>query len=148
MTYREKIIATAYTGIMFVDGEHLGDVYKYEEEKLGHGVIDIMHANKDFQKKIRDTLKEDFLKMIHCDTTQGITKEDLQNWKDEADASAEAYGALLRNEQRDYFNGQRDVYTFLLQCLYNIPFDQRVFPLDKEKRKKIINSIFDNFKPD
>ena len=41
MTYKEKIIATAYTGIMFVDGSQLGDVYAYEEEKLGHGVLDI-----------------------------------------------------------------------------------------------------------
>lgn len=64
MTHKEKIIATAYTGIMFVDGPELGEVYAYEEEKLGHGVIDIMHANKEFQQKVRNAVREDFLAMI------------------------------------------------------------------------------------
>ncbi len=64
MTYKEKIIATAYTGIMFVDGSQLGDVYAYEEEKLGHGVLDIMHADKEFCQKVRDAVREDFFKML------------------------------------------------------------------------------------
>lgn len=64
MTHKEKIIATAYTGIMFVDGAALGDVYAYEEEKLGRGVIDIMHANKGFQQEVRDAVRDDFLAMI------------------------------------------------------------------------------------
>lgn len=64
MTHKEKIIATAYTGIMFVDGAALGDVYAYEEEKLGRGVIDIMHANKEFQQEVRDAVRDDFLAMI------------------------------------------------------------------------------------
>ncbi len=64
MTYKEKIIATAYTGIMFVDGVNIGDVYAYEEEKLGHGVIDIMHADKEFCMKVREACKEDFLEML------------------------------------------------------------------------------------
>lgn len=64
MTYKEKIIATAYTGIMFIDGSQLGDLYAYEEEKLGHGVIDIMHADKQFCQKVRDAVREDFLAML------------------------------------------------------------------------------------
>lgn len=64
MTYKEKIIATAYTGFMFVDGSHLGDVYAYEEEKLGHGVLDIMHANKDFNMEAKNAIKDDFLAML------------------------------------------------------------------------------------
>lgn len=67
MTHKEKIIATAYTGIMFVDGSELGEVYAYEEEKLGHGVIDIMHADKEFQQKLRNAVREDFLAMISKD---------------------------------------------------------------------------------
>lgn len=64
MTYKERIIATAYTGLMFVDGSQLGDVYKYEEEKLGHGVIDIMHGNKKFREKLKDAIYNDFVAMI------------------------------------------------------------------------------------
>ena len=65
MTEKEKIIATAYTGIMFVDGDKLGDVYDYEESKIGHGVIDIMHASKDFQQDLRDAIREDFVAMLN-----------------------------------------------------------------------------------
>ena len=84
MTHKEKIIATAYTGIMFVDGSELGEVYAYEEEKLGHGVIDIMHADEEFQQKVRDAVHEDFLAMISkddklidkaCETFKAICKE-------------------------------------------------------------------------
>lgn len=64
MTLEEKIIATAYTGIMFVNGDQLGDVYAYEEKKLGHGVLDIMYLNKDFQTKLKDAVREDFINMI------------------------------------------------------------------------------------
>ncbi len=64
MTEKEKIIATAYTGIMFVEGKDLGKVYDYEEEKLGHGVIDIMHANEEFNMKVREAVKEDFIAML------------------------------------------------------------------------------------
>lgn len=64
MKHREKIIATAYTGIMFVDGKDLGEVYKYEAEKLGYGVIDIMHADGTFMQNVREAVKEDFIKML------------------------------------------------------------------------------------
>lgn len=64
MTYKEKIIATAYTGVMFVSGDCIGDVYAYEERKLGHGVIDIMHADENFRQKVREAVKEDFIKML------------------------------------------------------------------------------------
>ena len=65
MTYKEKIIATAYTGYMFIDGSQLGDLNAYEEEKLGHGVIDIMHADREFCRKVRDAVYEDFIKMLN-----------------------------------------------------------------------------------
>lgn len=71
MTRKEKIIATAYTGIMFIDGSELGELYKYEEEKLGHPVIDIMHVNESFNKKLKDAVKSDFIEML-----EGKYKED------------------------------------------------------------------------
>jgi len=64
MTRKEKIIATAYTGIMFIDGSELGELYKYEEEKIGHTVIDIMHADESFVKKLKDAVKSDFIEML------------------------------------------------------------------------------------
>lgn len=64
MTKEEKIIATAYTGIMFINGEDLGELYAYEEKKLGYGVLDIMHANEDFNKKIKAAVREDFINML------------------------------------------------------------------------------------
>lgn len=76
MTYKEKIIATAYTGVTFVDGTQLGDVYAYEEEKLGHGVIDIMHADEKFCKKVREACYDDFVAMLngkYSDGTQDKT---------------------------------------------------------------------------
>lgn len=64
MTKEEKIIATAYTGIMFINGEDLGELYAYEEKKLGDGVLDIMHANEDFNKKVKAAVREDFINML------------------------------------------------------------------------------------
>ena len=64
MTKKEKIIASAYTGIMFLDGPDIYDIYKYEEEKLGHGVLDIMHASEDFCHRVRDAVKDDFIDML------------------------------------------------------------------------------------
>ena len=67
MTHKEKIIATAYTGVMFIDGKDLGELYQYEEEKLGFGVIDIMHASKEFNNKVKEAVREDFIKMLQND---------------------------------------------------------------------------------
>ena len=39
MTKEEKIIATAFTGIMFIDGSDMGLLYGYMEKKVGHGVL-------------------------------------------------------------------------------------------------------------
>lgn len=37
MTKEEKIIATAFTGKMFIDGSDMGLLYEYMEKKVGHG---------------------------------------------------------------------------------------------------------------
>lgn len=65
MTYKEKIIATAYTGVQFIDGSQLGDLYAYIEEKLGRGVLDIMFASSKFQKEVKEAVYEDFIKMLN-----------------------------------------------------------------------------------
>lgn len=67
MTHKEKIIATAYTGVMFIDGKDIGELYRYEEEKLGCGVLDIMHASQEFNDKVKDAVREDFINMLKND---------------------------------------------------------------------------------
>lgn len=64
MTHKEKIIATAYTGIMFIDGSELGELYKYEAEKMGNAVIDIMYTDESFVKRLKDAVKSDFIEML------------------------------------------------------------------------------------
>lgn len=64
MTLKERIIATAYTGFMFISGDELEPFYKYCEKKVGHGVIDIMFADNKFEIELRKAVRLDFLKMI------------------------------------------------------------------------------------
>lgn len=64
MTKKEKIIATAFTGIMFIDGSDMGLLYEYMEKKVGHGVIDLMLADKGFCEELHKSCKKDFIDMI------------------------------------------------------------------------------------
>lgn len=64
MTLKERIIATAYTGIGFISGAELGKFYEYAEEKLGHGVIDIMLTDKKTWERLKAACTEDFFDMI------------------------------------------------------------------------------------
>ena len=63
MTEQEKIIATAYTGIMFVDD--FSRVHEYIEEKLGRPVWTHELAIPGMREKIQNAVKDDFLQMIH-----------------------------------------------------------------------------------
>ena len=64
MTKEEKIIATAFTGIMFIDGSDIGLLYEYMEKKVGHGVIDLMLADKGFCEELHKACEKDFIDMI------------------------------------------------------------------------------------
>jgi len=64
MTQEEKIIATAFTGKMFIDGSKIGQLYEYMEKKVGHGVIDLMLASKDFWEELHKACEQDFIDMI------------------------------------------------------------------------------------
>ena len=64
MTKEEKIIATAFTGIMFIEGSDMGSLYEYMEKKVGHGVIDLMLADKDFWEELHKACEKDFIDMI------------------------------------------------------------------------------------
>lgn len=64
MTREEKIIATAFTGKMFIDGSDMGLLYEYMEKKVGHGVIDIMLADKAFWEELHRACEQDFIDMV------------------------------------------------------------------------------------
>lgn len=64
MTKEEKIIATAFTGITFIDGSDMGLLYEYMEKKVGHGVIDLMLADKSFWEELHKACEKDFIDMI------------------------------------------------------------------------------------
>ena len=69
MTKEEKIIATAFTGKMFIDGSEMGLLYEYMEKKLGHGVIDLMLASKEFWEELHNACEQDFIDMISKEQT-------------------------------------------------------------------------------
>ena len=64
MTKEEKIISTAFTGIMFIDGSDMGSLYEYMEKKVGHGVFDLMLADKGFWKELHKACDKDFTDMV------------------------------------------------------------------------------------
>lgn len=64
MTKEEKIIATAFTGKMFIDGTEMGALYEYMEKKVGHGVIDLMLASKEFWEELDKACEQDFIDMV------------------------------------------------------------------------------------
>lgn len=54
MTLREKFIATAYTGIVFFNGEkHMGEFYKFLEEELEMKCVDVTLASSHTQKMMK-----------------------------------------------------------------------------------------------
>ena len=64
MTLKEKIIATAYTGFMFIEGDDLGKFYEYVDNKVDGGALDIKWASKEWAEYVRTQCKDDFLDML------------------------------------------------------------------------------------
>ena len=65
MTLKEKIIATAYTGIAFVEGDNFGKLYEYIDTKMEDGALDIKWASKTWVEGVRNACKDDFLAMLN-----------------------------------------------------------------------------------
>lgn len=59
MTLEEKVIATAYTGISFVQGAEIDDFFQYVSKKLGRPVF----IHEDFWKELKEKSKSDFINM-------------------------------------------------------------------------------------
>lgn len=62
MTEKERVIVTAYTGILMSD---FGNFHKYIEEKLHRPVFTHELAEKEIWEQIKEAAKEDFLAL--CD---------------------------------------------------------------------------------
>lgn len=62
MTKQEKIIVSAYTGVLMCDFD---DVHEYIQKKLGRPVFTHELADKDIQKEIEEKTKEDFLEICN-----------------------------------------------------------------------------------
>ena len=66
MTHREKVIVSAYTGILMCD---FSDVHEYIEKILGRPVWTHELADKKIQDEIKAASKSDFLTI--CETEEG-----------------------------------------------------------------------------
>ena len=64
MTKQERIIVSAYTGVLMCD---FADVHKYIEEKLGRPVWAHEMALETVQKEIHDKTRNDFLSLCGND---------------------------------------------------------------------------------
>lgn len=60
MTKEEKLIVSAYTGILMTD---FSDLHEFIEEKLGRPVLTHELADKAVMNEIKETVKEDFFKL-------------------------------------------------------------------------------------
>lgn len=71
MTKRECAIVTAYTGVCMLEGNDLGELYKYVEEKMGRAVY--THEMYTFADEIKEKSKDDFIEL--CRTARDTEKE-------------------------------------------------------------------------
>jgi len=60
MSNEERIIVSAYTGVLMCD---FSDVHKYIEEKLGRSVWTHELASVNVQNEIKEKTKSDFLSL-------------------------------------------------------------------------------------
>lgn len=64
MTHKEKVVVSAYTGILMCD---FSDVHKYIQEKLGRPVWTHEFAYKEVQEEVKEKTRPDFLKLCEVD---------------------------------------------------------------------------------
>ena len=60
MTKKEKLIVSAYTGVLMTD---FGDLHEFIEEKLGRPIWTHELADKLVMEELKKAVKEDFLKL-------------------------------------------------------------------------------------
>ena len=62
MTEHEKIVLTAYTGVMMVDD--LSKFQRYADEKLGFATTTIDFARREVWDALKEACKDDFLEVV------------------------------------------------------------------------------------
>lgn len=62
MTLKERVIVTAYTGYLMIQGTEINELYKYAEEITGvKPVYTHMFADKGFVELLQEKSKADFV---------------------------------------------------------------------------------------
>lgn len=74
MTKYEKIVVSAYTGILMCD---FSDMHEYIEKKLGRPVFTHEMANKTLWNEIAEKTKDDFLAICKEDSNDLISRSAL-----------------------------------------------------------------------
>ena len=65
MTLHEKVVLTAYTGVLMVAGPNeLKEVYKYIEKLVGRPILTHELGSETLWTEIKEKAKPDFLKII------------------------------------------------------------------------------------
>lgn len=62
MTEHEKIVLTAYTGVMMVDD--FSKFQRYADEKLGFATTTIDFARREIWDALKKACKDDFLEVV------------------------------------------------------------------------------------
>ncbi|WP_202620953.1 hypothetical protein [Pseudoflavonifractor sp. 524-17] len=74
MTKMEKIIVSAYTGVLMCD---FSDLHEYIEKKLGHPVWTHELASKEVWAEIKEKTKADFMTICQTDSDNLISRSAL-----------------------------------------------------------------------
>ena len=112
MTLKEKIIATAYTGFMFIEGDDLGKFYDYVDSKTNGGALDIKWASKEWVEYVRKQCKDDFLAMLNGKYSEDINFANLYGVKEgETDFS----GAIKRATEKGPEHLSKETINVLLK---------------------------------
>lgn len=64
MTLRERVIATAYTGTAFVNGDEITAFYDYASKKLGYSVYTHDMVSRAFWQLLKEKSRDDFIDMV------------------------------------------------------------------------------------
>lgn len=67
MTHREKVIISAYTGVLMCN---FGDVHEYIEKILGRPVWTHELADEKVWNEIKETSKSDFIALCEAEETE------------------------------------------------------------------------------
>ena len=60
MTKEERLIVTAYTGVMMVEED---EFYDYLEQLMGRPILAKELSSEDFANSVIDAVKDDFMKL-------------------------------------------------------------------------------------